>query len=92
MTCLVRAGRRSIIAADQIGTIRVFEYPCESSEYYRIYSQHLSYIRTLHVSKNGDYLISSSSIDKSIFIWRIVEDSRRENDAAELTEFNDTSI
>lgn len=74
VTCLVRAGHKSIIAADQIGTIRIFEYPCLNTGYYRIYSQHLSFIRLLRVSKSGEYLLSSSSIDKSIFVWRITRD------------------
>jgi len=75
VTCLVRAGRRSIIAADQIGTIRIFEYPCENTKYYRMYNHHLNFIRTLHVSKNGEYLISTSTIDKCIFVWKIIDDN-----------------
>lgn len=81
VTCLVRGGRNSIIAADQIGTIRIFEYPCVATGYYRIYNQHLSFIRTLHVSKNGEYLVSSSSIDKSIFIWKIINDKQKDSEA-----------
>lgn len=77
MTCLVRAGHKSIIAADQIGTIRIFEYPCLNTGYYRIYSQHLSFIRLLRVSKSGEYLLSSSSIDKCIFVWKIVRDKNQ---------------
>lgn len=40
VTCLVKAGDHSLIACDEIGTIRIFEYPCENSGYYKIYSQH----------------------------------------------------
>jgi hypothetical protein len=61
--------------------IRIFEYPCESTGYYRIYSQHLSFIRLLRVSKSGEFLLSSSSIDKCIFIWRIISDKARGNQA-----------
>ena len=75
-TCLVRAGRKSLISCDQIGTVRIFEYPCEISGYYNIYSQHMSFISTIHVSKNGRFLITCSSIDKCIFVWEIKENRR----------------
>lgn len=74
VTCLVRAGRRSLIVADQIGSVRIFEYPCSSTGYYRMYNHHLNFIRTMHVSKNGEYLISTSTIDKCIFVWKILND------------------
>jgi WD40 repeat protein len=60
--------------------IRIFEYPCQTTGYYRIYSNHLSFIRTLKVSKNGEYLISTSSIDKCLFIWKIQSDRSKQND------------
>ena len=35
---LSRVGRQSLIAADEIGTIRLFEYPCKQTGYYQLYS------------------------------------------------------
>lgn len=70
MTCLVKAGDRSLIACDEIGTIRIFEYPCENKGYYRMYPQHLNYINTCHVSSDGNYIITSSSFDRYFFQFK----------------------
>lgn len=70
VTCLVRAGKRSIIAADELGTIRIFGYP-NADVCYRLYSHHLCFIKTLKISQNKKYLLSSSTTDKCIFIWNI---------------------
>ena len=52
---LQRIGRNSLIAADEIGTIRLFEYPCKQTGYYSLHSQHLNYINTCHISPDWKY-------------------------------------
>lgn len=39
-----------------------------------MYTHHLSFIVTCHVSKNGRYLVSCSSIDRCIIVWKIKEE------------------
>jgi WD40 repeat protein len=77
---LSRVGRNSLVATDEIGTIRLFEYPCKHTGYYQLYSQHLNYINTCHISPDWKYLITSSRVDKCIFIWRIEPTNREEDD------------
>jgi WD40 repeat protein len=81
--CMVRAGKESLIVTDEIGTIRIFEYPSQKGRgYYKLYTQHLSFITTCHISKNQEYLVTASRLDRCIFIWKVNKlnkDGRLEN-------------
>ena len=64
ITCMVLAGRRTLIAGDQLGTIRLFEFPCKSHHWSKIYTDHLGPICSLKVSKNEDWAMSVSYYDR----------------------------
>ena len=65
----------TIIVTDEVGTIRVFEFPCETN-YYRVYSNHLCDINIASMGEN--YFVTSSSEDKTIIIWKIVENVKED--------------
>lgn len=67
-------GKDAIAVTDEMGTIRIFNYPCTSSTgngYVNCYADHLSYINSCVISPNGKYLVTTSEVDRSIFIWQI---------------------
>eukprot|EP01017_Pseudomicrothorax_dubius_P037624 TRINITY_DN5539_c0_g2_i1.p1 TRINITY_DN5539_c0_g2~~TRINITY_DN5539_c0_g2_i1.p1 ORF type:complete len:232 (-),score=44.56 TRINITY_DN5539_c0_g2_i1:91-786(-) len=85
---LLKLGDRTLVVTDEIGTIRLFPYPCEGLNgrqgYYGCYAQHLSYISQCEVSDDGRFFITSSEIDRCIYIWRVVthEGSQTPNQAS----------
>lgn len=69
--CMAKVGESSLVVTDEIGTvayshqIRLFEYPARPGKgYYKLYTQHLSYISTCRVAKNQEYLVTASSLDR----------------------------
>lgn len=70
-TVFTLAGTKSLIAADEIGTIRIFPFPNKEGLWTKIYQDHTSRIVSLKVSTDQKYAISCSSYDRSIIIWEI---------------------
>lgn len=65
----------------------MFEYPCESgSTYYQIYSEHLNFVNVCSLSPDGNFLLTSSSTDKAVFIWRIYKEFTEEDEEPENLE------
>jgi WD40 repeat protein len=67
-------GGNAIIVTDEMGTLRVFNYPCDSGSgngYLQCYTDHSNYINQCVVSSDERYLITSSEVDRCIFIWKI---------------------
>lgn len=61
----------ALLVSDDAGTLRLFEYPCKSTGYYKVYSQHLNFIRNIKISECSNYVLSSSLCDKAIVVWKI---------------------
>lgn len=63
----------TILVTDQIGTIRIYEYPCDTS-FYRVYSNHLC---DINIASAGEkYLVTSSSYDRTIIIWEMLTNKK----------------
>ena len=68
----------ALLVADDAGTLRIFEYPCEFSGYYRVYSNHLNFINNIKISQCKNYVLSSSICDKGVFVWKIIRHNPQE--------------
>ena len=80
MTSLLKIPRKNpedktepeaLLVSDDAGTLRIFNYPCEFSGYYKVYSQHLNFIQNIKISECSNYVLSSSLCDKAIFVWNV---------------------
>jgi len=65
-------GKPIVVVGDEIGTIRLFNYPNVMGEgYYQCYSEHLFIITQAIFSPDREYLISTSEMDRCIFKWKV---------------------
>jgi WD40 repeat protein len=70
-TVFTLAGNKSLVATDEIGTIRIFPFPNKDGMWTKTYQDHTSRIVSLKISEDGTHAISCSSYDRSILIWEI---------------------
>lgn len=70
-TVFTLAGSKSLIAADQVGTLRVFPFPSRDGVWTKTYQEHTSRIVSLKVSEDGSMAITCSSYDRSVIVWDI---------------------
>lgn len=72
MTIKKVLGRPIVVIGDEIGTIRVFNYPNVHGEpYYQCYSEHLYMPADFLFSPDRQFFVSTCELDKCIFKWRI---------------------
>ncbi|CAD8183513.1 unnamed protein product [Paramecium pentaurelia] len=65
-------GDKSMAVTDDMGTIRIFNYPCTSGQgYMRIYTDHMMYINQCVASPDKETLVTTSEQDKCIMVWKI---------------------
>ena len=72
---ICKLSERSIAVTDEMGSIRLFNYPCESAAgmgYYAIYTDHLNIINQCVISPDKKYLVTCSEIDRCVLIWRVI--------------------
>eukprot|EP01017_Pseudomicrothorax_dubius_P039458 TRINITY_DN6059_c0_g1_i1.p1 TRINITY_DN6059_c0_g1~~TRINITY_DN6059_c0_g1_i1.p1 ORF type:complete len:121 (-),score=12.26 TRINITY_DN6059_c0_g1_i1:57-419(-) len=75
VTKVTKINEKTIAVTDRIGTIRLFSYPCDSNtkaNYFGCYAEHLSNITQCYVSPQRDVMITSSEVDRCIFVWNII--------------------
>jgi WD40 repeat protein len=66
-------GRPIVAVGDELGTIRLFNYPNTTGEgYYQCYSDHQFAITSCLFSYDRRYFLSTSEIDRCIFKWKVV--------------------
>ena len=66
-------GKPIVLIADEVGTLRLFNYPnIMGQPYYECYSDHLYTISDCLISQDNQYFISACEIDKCIFKWRLI--------------------
>eukprot|EP01016_Furgasonia_blochmanni_P022356 TRINITY_DN24386_c0_g1_i1.p1 TRINITY_DN24386_c0_g1~~TRINITY_DN24386_c0_g1_i1.p1 ORF type:complete len:291 (+),score=52.47 TRINITY_DN24386_c0_g1_i1:64-936(+) len=73
---MVRIGDKTLAVTDEMGTIRLFDYPCEGGPgngYYRCYSDHLNFVNQIVVSNDKTLVLTCSELDKCLVLWRIVK-------------------
>jgi len=71
---MARIGEKTLAVTDEMGTIRLFRYPCEENSgigYYRCYNEHMNNVDNFVLSVDRNYLLTSSRTDKSIFLWKV---------------------
>lgn len=65
-------GKPVVCIADELGTIRLFNYPnMKDEKYYQCYSDHLFQVSDCLFSPDGLFFVSSCEMDKSIFKWSV---------------------
>ncbi|KAL4455920.1 hypothetical protein ABPG73_008674 [Tetrahymena malaccensis] len=72
-----------IAVTDEMGTIRLFNYPCDSGTgngYMRCYPDHLNNVNQCVLSPDKRFLVTSSERDRCIFIWTVIEISNQDNE------------
>ena len=58
---------------DELGTLRLFNYPNTTGEgYYQCYSDHQFAITSCLFSYDRRFFLSTSEIDRCIFKWKVV--------------------
>lgn len=65
-------GRPIVAVGDELGTIRLYNYPNTTGEgYYQCYSDHLFTITSCSFSPDRKYFLSTSEVDRCIFKWKV---------------------
>jgi len=65
-------GKPIVIVADQMGTVRLFNYPNIKGEpYYQCYSDHLYGISDCMIGQDSRFMVSCCPDDRSIFKWKL---------------------
>ncbi|EGR31152.1 hypothetical protein IMG5_116820 [Ichthyophthirius multifiliis] len=78
-----RLGDKQIAVTDEMGSIRIYNYPCDSSGngYFNLYTDHLNYINQCVMSPDKNYLVTSSQKDRCILIWKVLNNGEQEEDS-----------
>ena len=76
-TAVCRIASRSIATGDTCGMLRLFPFPATSAPGSKLYAHHLSRIESVSLSHRQDLLVSTSSYDRSILIWKIERISKQ---------------
>jgi len=65
-------GRPIVVVGDELGTIRLFNYPNVYGQgYYQCYSEHLFTITNCLFSPDRKFFLSTSEMDRCIFKWKV---------------------
>jgi len=65
-------GKPVIVISDEMGTIRLFNYPNVKGEpYYNCYSEHLFQIADCMFSADRMFFLSACEMDRCVFKWKI---------------------
>ena len=71
-------GKPVILITDELGTIRLFNYPNMSGEpFYKSYSEHLFSISDCNFSADRLFFISACQMDRCLFKWRLKCDEQK---------------
>ncbi|KAL4497254.1 hypothetical protein ABPG72_011189 [Tetrahymena utriculariae] len=88
-----KIGDRQIAVTDEMGSIRLFSYPCtsQSKGYFKCYTDHLNFINQCILSPDKKYLVTSSQRDRCTLIWRVTYEDiyEREEDEEQSEEHQD---
>jgi len=71
-------GKPIVVIADEMGTIRLFNYPNVKGEpYYQSYSDHLFFVSDCLFSHDRMFFVSSCEMDRCVFKWKINFNDRK---------------
>jgi WD40 repeat protein len=65
-------GKPIVIVCDEIGTVRLFNYPnVKGDAYYNYYPEHLYQVTECLISPDRNFFVSTCDVDKCIFQWEL---------------------
>ena len=77
-------GKPIIVVGDEVGTIRVFNFPNVLGEpYFQCYSDHLHTPCDFLISPDRQYFVSGCEMDRCIFKWKIKYNDEKINQLVE---------
>lgn len=62
---------QSLLAIDDIGTIRLFQYPSADASWTKVYQHHASAVSSVALSADGQLAVTCSSYDRLVLVWRV---------------------
>ena len=75
ITAISRLGKDKIIVGDEMGTVRIFDYPCKEDRlgelHLQCYSTHMNDITNICVHPNDLYVLTTSLQDRSLVLWQV---------------------
>lgn len=75
ITNVRRLGSSHIIIGDEMGTLRIFEYPCPEDRLGELhtgcYSAHMNFIKNIAIHPTQPYVLSSAVYDRSVILWKV---------------------
>ena len=78
-------GKPIVVIADELGTIRVFNYPNTKGEpYYQSYTDHLFFIADIMFTPDRLSFLSACGMDRCVFMWKIKLNEEKINAMLEL--------
>lgn len=87
---VVKLSNKTMAVTDEMGTIRLFNYPYESHShsFMRCYTNHLNYITQAVLSTHEKTLVTYSMNDRCMLIWRIEETEGKQHPIKDIDEFD----
>jgi hypothetical protein len=77
ITALARLGPNKLIVGDQMGTVRIFDYPCPDDKlgelHLHCYCVHMNDIAEILVHPQMTYVITIGLQDRSLVLWRVAK-------------------
>lgn len=77
ITAVSRLGNDKIIVGDQMGTLRIFDYPCPDDRlgelHLHCYAVHMNCIAEIVVHPDLHLVLTVGVEDKSLVLWRVVQ-------------------
>ena len=65
------SGKPVVAIGDEVGTIRLFNYPNNGSDgYYQCFAEHLFSVTRCMFTHDQKYFVSMSSTDRCVFKWK----------------------
>ena len=66
-----------MIVGDEMGTVRIFDYPCPDDRlgelHLQCYTNHMNDIEIIKVHPENNYVITTALEDRSLILWKVVQ-------------------
>jgi hypothetical protein len=77
ITALARLGADKLIVGDQMGTVRIFDYPCPDDKlgelHLHCYCVHMNDIAEIVVHPHLTHVLTIGLQDRSLVLWRVAQ-------------------
>jgi hypothetical protein len=82
ITAITRLGKDKIVVGDEMGTIRLFDYPCPDDRlgelHLHCYTNHMNDVQIIKVHPALTHVITTALLDRSFILWRVNPSSHNE--------------